>query len=171
MKITLFAAFTIDIMALVIASAASLDTVTAQQDNGQKRSIEGVWRVRTTPRNCVTGVPIPAAAFEGLFTFHQDGTMSVWAQNPTITTTRSPGHGLWRRDQGWGEYSFGFTHLRYSASTGVFLGKQDAIGTLVLDESGDAFTSEGHATVFDVNGTPATPGCSDSIGTRYNPEP
>ena len=34
---------------------------------------------------------------------------------------RSPGHGVWRREQGWQDYSFAFTYYRYDAS-GVFIG-------------------------------------------------
>ena len=69
----------------------------------QSSDPQGVWLVTVTPRNCVTGVPIPAAAFEALYTFHNDGTMSAWLQNSTITTTRSPNHGLWKRENGSSE--------------------------------------------------------------------
>ena len=37
--------------------------------------------------------PISTAAFKPFYTFHNDGTMSAWLQNSTITTTRSPNHG------------------------------------------------------------------------------
>ena len=36
---------------------------------------------------------------------------------------------------------------------------------LVLANSGDEFTTDGSSTVFDVNGNPGTPGCSNSVGT------
>jgi hypothetical protein len=162
--------FRISIGLLLIGAVLSLGLVSAQDDGEPKRSVAGVWRVRIVPRNCTTGVPIPGAESNTLFTFHRDGTMSVWAQNTTITTTRSPSHGLWRRDHGWSDYSFKFLHLRYSGSTGVFLGKQEASGTLVLSESGDEFTTDGSATVFDVNDNPGTPGCSNSFGTRFKLE-
>jgi hypothetical protein len=123
--------------------------------------------VTTTPRNCETGVPIPTAAFESLFTFHKDGTMSVWAQNATITTTRSPSHGLWRREHGQNDYAFKFVHLRYSLSTGAFLGRQEASGILELGENGDEFTTESSTAVFDVNGNPGVPGCANSVGIRF----
>lgn len=48
---------------------------------------------------------------------------------------------IWKRDQGWSEYSFGFVHLRYDGS-GFFAGKQAAEGTPVLRDDGNEFTSD-----------------------------
>ena len=124
-----------------------------------------------TPRNCVTGVPIPAATFPALFTFEKDGTMSAWAQNATITTTRSPTAGLWQREHGRTEYSMRFVHLRYNLTTGAFIGKQEGRGSLILSDTGDEFTSEGSSRGFDASGNPLSSGCSSSIGTRFKLEP
>ncbi len=140
--------------------------VSAQDGEGQDR-LEGVWRVRTTPRNCVTGVPIPTTPFEFLFTFHKGGTMSASLQNTTITITRSPGHGLWQREHGEGDYSFKFVHLRFDLATGAFLGRQVARATLRLSERGDEFTTDSQNQVFDVNGHLTITGCSNSVGTRF----
>ncbi|MEJ7849409.1 MAG: hypothetical protein WKF92_15110 [Pyrinomonadaceae bacterium] len=141
--------------------------VSAQDGEGKGRSLEGVWRTVVTPRNCVTGVPIPTAAFKALLTFHKGGTLSAWFQNSTITVTRGPSHGLWQSDHGWSDYSFKFVHLRYHLTTGEFRGKQESGGTLVLGVSGDEFTTEGFTTVFDVNGNPIGGGCSTSAGVRF----
>jgi hypothetical protein len=153
--------------ALVVGLAVPHGTVAAQDAAAPERSIEGVWQVTVTPRNCVTGVPIPLAAFEALYTFHKDGTLSAWFQNATITTTRSPNHGLWRRDHGWSDYSVKFVHLRYNLATGMFIGRQEGAGTLVLGESGDEFTTDGSTALFDANGNAAGGGCSNSVGTRF----
>ena len=166
MKKTTLATVKYGIIAIGIALALSQASVTAQ-DVGKERSLEGVWMVTIMPRNCTTGNPIPTAVSRAIYTFHKDGTVAVWAQNSTITTTRSPSHGLWRSEFGWSDYSFKFVHLRYSGTTGAFLGKQEGQGTLVLSESGDEFTTDGSATVFDINDTPGTPGWSNSIGTRF----
>jgi hypothetical protein len=155
------------LVALVAALAVSQATVAAQGARAPERSIEGVWRVTVTPRNCATGIPIPIAAFEALYTFHKDGTLSAWFQNSTITTTRSPNHGLWKRDEGWSAYSFRFVHLRYNLTTGVFIGRQEAAGTLVLGESGDDFTTDGSTALFDAGGNPTGASCSNSVGTRF----
>ncbi len=141
--------------------------VSAQDGEGQEDSLEGVWRVTITPRNCVTGVPIPTAAFATLFTFHKGGTLSVSLQNSTITITRSPGHGLWQREHGGGDYSFKFVHLRFDLATGAFLASQVARGTLRLSERGDQFTTDAQNQVFDVNGHLTITSCSNSVGTRF----
>ena len=115
-------------------------------------------------------MPIPGAAFESLFTFHGDGTMSVWAQNSFITVTRSPSQGLWKRDSGWSDYSLKFVHLRYDIS-GSYIGKQESAGTLALSDSGDEFTTEGSTTFFDSFGFQLGAGCSSSVGTRFELDP
>src|SRR5688572_11356226 len=68
------------IIMTVIISMISVVSVTAKSE-APERSLEGVWLVQTTPRNCATGVPIPTAAFESLYTFHKDGTMLVSLRN------------------------------------------------------------------------------------------
>ena len=140
--------------------------VSAQDGEGQDR-LEGVWRVTITPRNCVTGVPIPTAASEGLFTFHKGGTMSAWVQNRVITVTRSPSHGLWQQVRGWRDHSFKFVHLRYDLATGTFTGRQEGIGSLQLSVFGDDFTTDSQVLIFDVNGNLTATGCSNAVGTRF----
>jgi hypothetical protein len=153
------------VFALVLAAHA---TVTAQLE----RSLEGVWTVTTVPRVCATGVPITSATFQALYTFHGDGAISAWTQNNVITTTRTPTHGVWGRGQGWNEYSFRTVLLRYDLSTGAFLGKQEGGATVILDETGDAFTTDGFTRVFNVDGNAVGPvGCANSYGTRFKLEP
>jgi hypothetical protein len=137
-----------------------------QDSRAPERHLEGVWLVTTTPRNCVTGESIPAAAFEALYTFHNDSTMLVSFRNNVLTLERTAAHGLWRRDPG-SDYSFKFVHLRRNVSTGAFAGKQESGGTLVLSDSGDEFTTDGSTVVFDAGGNPAAPSCSTSAGTRF----
>ena len=154
-------------MIMLLIAMITMQGVASAQDSSPVRSIEGVWQISVTPKNCATGVPVPGAAFEALITFHKGGTLSAWFQNPTITVTRSPGHGLWNQDHGWSDYSFKFVHLRYNLVTGAFIGKQVASVTLVLSESGNEFTADGSNTLFDVNGNPTGTGCSDSHGVRF----
>lgn len=152
------------VSAIIVALAFSVANVTAQ--NGASRSLEGVWEVKTTPRNCTTNDPIPAAAFEVLYTFHMDGKMTA-----TVPTgTPLPFHGLWRREHGWSDYSFKQTRFLRSA-TGTFSGKQVMGGTLTLSESGEEYTSNEYMIVFSVDGIPATPTCINSVGKRFRLEP
>lgn len=162
--------------ALALATAFFCSTVVPKAANSEilgadaRRSVAGVWTVTLTPRNCITGFPIPGAAFESLYTFHKDGTMSVWVQNAVIALTRSPSHGLWKRDRGWREYSLSFVHLRYDGS-GFFAGQQVAEGTLVLSDSGNEFTSDSTNTFFDADGNPQGTGCGSAVGTRFQLNP
>ena len=140
------------------------DTPEPSERSGQ--SIEGVWRTAVTPRNCQTGLPL-APAFRGLFTFNEGGTMSEYGigtgQTPAL---RSPGHGIWEREQGWQDYSFKFTFLRYNAS-GVFIGSTKITATLELGESGDGFTTRSAIKVFDANDNLIGSGCATAVGTRF----
>jgi hypothetical protein len=167
MKFKIETTITYSIIAIAIALAISHGTVTAQHGQAPARSLEGVWLVTITPRNCATGDPIPTAAFEALYTFHKDSTMLVSFRNNSLTLERTAAHGLWRRDLGWSHYSFKFVHLRRNVSTGAFAGKQEAEGTVVLSGSGDEFTTDGLTTVFDANGNPVGTSCSTSAGTRF----
>jgi hypothetical protein len=150
-------------------------TVTAQDAHGEERNLAGVWEVTTTPSDCTTGVPIPARAFRSIWTFHQDGTMSATnvpvslaAPPPsTATINRLNSYGIWKRRLGWSDYVFKFVHLRFDGATRAFLGKQEGEGSLVLDENGDEFVTDGVTTVFDVNDNPSTPTCGGSVGTRF----
>lgn len=170
MKPRMLSTITQAIMAIAIAVVLSQATVIGQ-NQAPDRSLAGVWVVKITPRNCATGEPIPTAAFEALYTFHEDKTMSVSLRNNSPTLERTAAHGLWRRDLGWNEYSFKFVHIRRNVSTGAFAGMQEGGGTLVLAGNGDEFTTDGSTTVFDVNGNPGTPGCANSVGTRFKFEP
>ena len=170
MKRMTVTSITLAIIMTVLILMISVVPVTAQ-DNAPERSLEGVWFVTITPRNCATGDPIPTASFESLFTFHRDGTMLVSFRNNTFVVERTAAHGLWRRDLSWSDYSFKFVHLRRNLTTGLFAGKQEGGGTLVLSESGDEFTTDGYSIVYSVDGIPGTPGCSNSVGTRFKLEP
>jgi hypothetical protein len=133
------------------------------QGEAPERSLEGVWEVTTTPRDCTTGEPITAAAFAALYTFHKDGTMISWYSSGTPST----GNGLWRRERGWRDYSFRSIRILRTAA-GVFSGKSELGGTVTLNESGDEYTSDEYSIVYDVNGVPDPRlRCLNSVGTRF----
>ena len=170
MKRTTLSNMKCGIITTVVILMISVVPVIAQ-DKAPERSLEGVWLVKITPRNCTTGDPTPTAAFESLFTFHKDGTMLVSFRNNSLVLERTAAHGLWRRDLGWSDYSYKFVQIRRNVTTGLFAGKQEGGGTLVLSESGDEYTTDGYSIVYSVDGIPNTPGCSNSVGTRFKLEP
>src|SRR5688500_5751916 len=100
MKRTVLSTITLAILAIALAVTVSQATLIGQ-DQAPDRSVGGVWFVEITPRNCATGEPIPTAVTKALYTFHDDGTMSVSFLNNSLTLERTAAHGLWRRDLGW----------------------------------------------------------------------
>jgi len=150
----------------IAALTVAFSIVSGQKDTKQERSIEGVWRTMVTPRNCQTGVPL-ITAFPGLFTFNKGGTMSEFGIGPgSSPALRSPGHGIWQREQGWQDYSFAFTYYRYNAS-GVFVGSQIVRATLELGDSGDAFTTNSSIEVRDADDNVVATACATAVGTRF----
>jgi hypothetical protein len=162
-------------LALITALTATSFRVSGQNkqeasdlSNARERTIEGVWRTVVTPRNCQTGDPIPnVPPISGLFTFNKGGTMAEYGialgQTPAL---RSPGHGLWQREQGWQDYSFKFIFNRYN-TTGVFIGSQIVRGVLELGASGDSFTTSSSIQILDAGDNVIGNGCATAVGTRF----
>lgn len=144
------------------------DKQTAELSNNRERTIEGVWRTMVTPRNCQTGDPIPnVTPISGLFTFNKGGTMAEYGIGPGQTPAlRSPGHGLWQREQGWQDYSFTFIFNRYNASGG-FIGNQIVRGVLELGTSGNSFTTSSSVQILDAGDNQIGIGCATAVGTRF----
>jgi hypothetical protein len=134
--------------------------------NARERTIAGAWRTVVTPINCQTGVQV-APPFRGLFTFNEGGTMSEYGIGPgSSPALRSPGHGVWQREQGWQDYSLAFTFYRYDAG-GLFIGSQKVTANLELGASGDEFTTNSVVEVFDSNDNKIGTFCATAAGTRF----
>ena len=132
---------------------------------GVHRTLQGAWRTVITGVNCQTGVPL--ASFPGLFTFNEGGTLSEYGIGPgSNPALRSPGHGVWQREQGWQNYSFKFTYYRYDSS-GVFIGSQKVTSALELGASGDEFASRSVIEILDVTDSVIGTGCATAVGTRF----
>jgi hypothetical protein len=167
-KSTLVIAFAV-ISALTITApiglAQAVQNKLSSTSTANLRTIEGVWRTIVTPRNCQTGQAV--ASLRGLFTFNEGGTMSEYGIGPgSSPALRSPGHGVWRREHGWQEYSLAFTYYRYDAS-GVFIGSQKVTAALELGASTDEFASRSVIEIFDVNDNLIGVGCATAAGTRF----
>ena len=132
-----------------------------------ERTIEGVWTTAVTLLNCQTGQPVGVPPFPGLFTFHDDGTMSEFGIGPgSSPALRSPGHGVWQRERGWQDYSYTFIYYRYDSSGG-FIGSQKVTSQLELAASGDAFVTKSLVEILDVNNTVIATACASAAGTRF----
>src|SRR6478672_6509554 len=131
-----------------------------------ERTIQGAWRTMITGVNCQTGDPL-GPPFAGLFTFNKGGTMSEYGIGPgSSPALRSPGHGVWQREQGWQDYSYTFTYYRYDSS-GAFIGSQKVTSDLELAASGDAFVTKSVVEILGVNDNVIATACASAAGTRF----
>ena len=157
------------IIMTVVILMISVVPVTAQsvtaQHEAPERSLVGVWLTQVTRRNCDTGQPIGATSHSQL-TFAKGGTL-LETVGPSIF--RSPGNGIWKREQGWNEYSFALSFMRFDAA-GSFVGSGVVRVALTLDETGDHYTSTATNDVLDVNGNVIGSGCATSVSTRFSME-
>lgn len=129
-----------------------------------EKNLVGAWRTAFSVLNCQTGDTL--ASGHGLFTFNKGGTMSEFGIGPGATPAlRSPGHGVWQRDQGRHDYSITFTFYRYDA-TGVFIGSQRVRATLHLGGD-DEFVTRSSIDILDANDNLVSSGCGRAVGTRF----
>ena len=137
-------------------------SVLGQSDAAPERSLVGVWITEVTRRNCDTGQPIGNTG-RIQNTFAEGGTF-LETIGPSIL--RSPGNGIWKREQGWSEYSFALRFMRFDAA-GVFVGSGIVRAAITLDETGDNYTSTATSDALDVNGNVISSGCATSVSTRF----
>ncbi|HVE59508.1 MAG TPA: hypothetical protein VNB22_22045 [Pyrinomonadaceae bacterium] len=156
---------------LMIFGAAQLYVSGQEKENNSdpktsensRHSLVGAWETVVTPRNCQTGVPV-MPDFQGLITFNEGGTVAETASGSS-PALRSPGHGVWRRENGARTYSMKVIFLRFSP-TGAFIGKQRIAQTLEVSADGSQSTSTGTVEVLDLNGNVLGGGCSTATATR-----
>ena len=148
-------------LALLLVGAAQLFG-SGQNNDRHQRSIEGAWRTTVTIRNCQSGAPI--TSFQGLQTFNEGGTVAETATG-VPPSMRTPGHGVWSREQGWQNYSFAFMYDRFNAD-GTYAGSQKVKGAVVLEASGDELTVVSSTEIFNPAGQLIASGCSTATATR-----
>ena len=153
----------IGVTALALLLIGGVQLFGSGQSNGRhQRSIEGAWRTTITIRNCQTGAPI--TTFQGLQTFNEGGTVAETATG-VPPSMRTPGHGVWSREQGWQNYSFAFMYDRFNAD-GTYAGSQKVKGAVVLEASGDELTVVATTEIFNPAGQLIATGCSTATATR-----
>jgi hypothetical protein len=154
------------LIGFAVPTMAEVVSASAPQGASSERTITGVWRTLVTPVHCETSQPL-APPLQGLFTFHAGGTMSEYGVPPgSSPALRSPGHGIWRREHGWQQYSFGFVFNRYDMS-GAFLGLQRVSGAVELDASGDRLTTTSQVQVLDAAANVVATFCATAAAVRF----
>lgn len=153
-----FAARFLVITAVVIFGLATPPLAHAQA------SIEGVWAVTSTPRDCTTGAVL-GAPVRALVTFHQGGTVTnsvalLLAQ----PGQRSSGHGVWTK--------VGSTIIERNATMIIFDSAIFQAGWTVDTQTNtmtDAnnFTSFGDVQFYNINREFVRRICSTRVGERF----
>lgn len=138
----------------------------------QGSSIEGVWGLNVTIRDCATTAPL-GAPFRSILTFHHGGTISESPANPGFAPgQRSPGHGIWTQT-GPATYSSKFlaiilfdTPPNPPLSPGFQAGWQIGTQTAVLSDA-DTLTTTGQVQFYDVHRQQYRVICAGATGERF----
>ena len=141
----------------------------AQQSAAEARTVEGVWYVQVTIRNCATGVAL-APPVNSLVTFAAGGTLheSVGGGG-FVPGQRTDGHGIWKH-QGGHTYDQRFVSIiNFTTAPGPGPGFEAGWMTVehtvqVIDA--DHIESVGSNSFYRPNGEVYRTGCSTATGTR-----
>jgi len=159
--------------ALLLPAASALLVADVANATQPTSSLEGAWRVTTTPYACETGELLTFAAFEEYMTFGARGTLAETTSNPAFQPgQRSPGHGFWERTR----------HNSYRAVFQAFVQFTSVVtpptppryvrGTQRVDHGIDLIDSNhwestASVTFFDAGGTLIQPtGCAAAAAVR-----
>jgi hypothetical protein len=161
-------AVTLSVGFALVLSAAS--AARAQQSAAQGRTVEGVWYVQVTLRNCTTGVAL-APAVNSLVTFAAGGTLQESVGGGGfVPGQRSNGHGTWTH-KGGQTYDQRFVSMINFATApgpgpGFEAGWMKVQHTVeVIDV--DHIESAGTNSFYRLNGEVYRTGCSTATGTRF----
>ena len=152
-------------LVLLAASAAS-----AQQSGAEARTVEGVWYVQVTIRDCATGVAL-APAVNSLVTFAAGGTLHESVGGGGFAPgQRTDGHGTWTHEGGQ-IYDQRFVSLINFATApgpgpGFEAGWMKVHHTVEVIDA-DHIESAGTNSFYRLNGDVYRTGCSTATGTRF----
>ena len=154
-------------LALVLSAASA---ARAQQSSSEARTLQGVWYVQVTIRDCATGVAV-APAVNSLVTFASGGTLheSVGGGG-FLPGQRSEGHGTWTH-KGGPTYDQRFVSMINFATApgpgpGFEVGWMKVRHTVDVIDA-DHIESVGTNSFYRLNGEVYRTGCSTAIGTRF----
>lgn len=151
---------------VLLLSAA---TASAQQSASNARTVQGVWYVQVTLRNCATGVAV-APSINSLVTFAAGGTLNESAGAGFAPGQRSDGHGTWTH-RGGQTYDQRFVALINFTTApgpgpGFEAGWQTVHHTVEMIDA-DHFQSSGTNSFYRLNGEVYRTGCSTATATRF----
>lgn len=154
-------------LALVLSAGSA---ATAQQSAAEGRTVQGVWYVQVTIRDCATGVAL-APAVNSLVTFAAGGTLHESVSGGGFAPgQRSDGHGTWTH-KGGPTYDQRFVSMiNFATAPGPGPGFEAGwmkIHHTVEVVDADHIESAGRNTFYRLNGEVYRTGCSTATGTRF----
>ena len=155
-------------VALVLSAASA---PSAQQTAAEGRTLQGVWYVQVTIRDCATGVAL-APVVNSLVTFAAGGTLHESVGGGGFAPgQRSDGHGTWMH-RGGHTYDQRFVSMINFATApgpgpGFEAGWIKVRHTVTMIDA-DHTESTGTNSFHRLNGEVYRTGCSTAIGTRFD---
>ena len=159
------------LMGLAVASVLpAASAAGAQQSASQARTVQGVWFVQVTIRDCATGVAL-APAVNSLVTFAQGGTLNESVGGGGFAPgQRSDGHGTWTH-QGGQTYDQRFVAMiNFATAPGPGPGFEPGwikVHHTVQVIDANHTESAGTNSFYRLNGEVYRTGCSTATGTRF----
>ena len=154
-------------LALVLSAAGA---GSAQQSNGQAPTVQGVWYVQVTIRDCATGAAL-APPVNALVTFAAGGTLHESVGGGGFAPgQRSDGHGTWTRTGGHTYDQRFVSMINFATAPGPGPGFEAGwmkVNHTVEVIDADHIESAGTNSFYRLNGEVYRTGCSTSTGTRF----
>jgi hypothetical protein len=154
-------------LALLLSGAGA---ASAQQSAAQALTVQGVWYVQVTIRDCDTGIAL-APPVRSLVTFAAGGTLHESVGGGGFAPgQRSDGHGTWTHKAG-GTYDQRFVAM-INFTTAPGPGPGFEAGWIVVHHTvevidADHIESAGGNSFHRLNGEVYRTGCSTAMGTRF----
>jgi hypothetical protein len=152
---------------LVLAGASA---ASAQQSAAQARTVEGVWHVQVTIRDCATGVAL-APVVNSLVTFAAGGTLHESVGGGGFAPgQRSDGHGTWTHKGGQTYDQRFVATINFATAPGPGPGFEAGwikVHHTVEVLDADHVESAGTNRFYRLNGEVYRTGCSTATGTRF----
>ena len=156
-------------MGLAVALLAAT-TATAQQASGNGRTVQGVWYVQVTVRNCATGVAL-APPVNSLVTFATGGTLHESVSGGGFAIgQRSNGHGTWQHTGGQTYDQRFVSMINFATPAGPGPGFEAGwmkVNHTVTMIDADHIESTGTNSFYRLNGEVYRTGGSTATGTRF----
>jgi hypothetical protein len=154
-------------LALVLSAASD---ATAQQSAAEARTVEGVWYVQVTIRDCATGVAL-APVVNSLVTFAAGGTLHESVGGGGFAPgQRSDGHGTWTHKGGQTYDERFVSMINFATAPGPGPGFEAGwikVQHTVEVIDADHIESVGSNSFYRLNGEVYRTGCSTATGKRF----